>query len=1025
MSVRRFAAHLGVNPAAVSNWERRGAESRLRYETQEMLDTDLAMAPAEVRERFDQGLAEETTTTANERRSPRGGQEPRGQVAVPTTSLGDRSRTRTTAIVAALRAGDRPHLRYTPPVDVAQLTGGFLASPARVFLVQGPPGCGKTSLVFHVAETVCAADFQLLTADHWLDGGADLATEVLRYGSTAVGSDALLTLEREGSALTRPLVVIIDSPRQRSVAEQLCRDLDAILRQVLTDQLRFIMVFRAPVGIELARFPVLAAAVMPSHPGTWPSLELDRWDLATAREVWQRSRTPDEPPFDALPAQIKALARLPLYMHLAKVAGSIQQVGQSNSYRLVEFCVRTIIEAAGWDVAETSQQLSDLSRREMAGMFTEAVPEALTAVSRSTPVHDLTPLPGSPLLRHTSAGQTTFEHDVVREYFFAAWLARSIEARGRSTQTIEAINYLADRTAMSADLYGTFEFLLQHLDAYAPELLATVAQSPTISITAALPLILGLAGENAAFASRDVLQVCASRCLHDNGLALARALLRHDTMPNALGSEYPRWLLRVLRRFGASVWSEIISCVETQLPEPAVRQFVTLANLDAVEDAVFFARHFYAFFGDDAESRDRINTLLSHPDWRVRAAVADGIRQGQTTNRQVIAVLVAPLTHDRDYKVRAAVASATGHLATLVARHHLETLLADPSWHVRERLLAALAARSSLTDEVAELLVGDEQHWQGSPSNVRVAVQRLLLSTGRGRLSDDESHGRALFGLLREIRSDALHPAADIRQQLAAAGLDHPNWFVQREAAAVATAPNSRILDIRTKKEAFRRLRDRRSVQIALDTQDVQRAIAVATAAARAGAQFIEVGDPLIKTVGVNAIARIKRAVPDRAVVAEMMSADWGRDQVVLAAEAGADVVLLIGPASLASVSAAVDASKKLAVPLVIDVPEGRLAQGWVQDMERAGVDGFAITTNIDLGVAGFHPLDQVQLLRSWTKLPIAASGGFEPMDPEAKRRHSWDILIVGRGITDAVDPAAAAHDLITFIAPDGQGLPQ
>lgn len=59
-------------------------------------------------------------------------------------------------------------------------------------------------------------------------------------------------------------------------------------------------------------------------------------------------------------------------------------------------------------------------------------------------------------------------------------------------------------------------------------------------------------------------------------------------------------------------------------------------------------------------------------------------------------------------------------------------------------------------------------------------------------------------------------------------------------------------------------------------------------------------------------------------IVAEMMSADWGRDQVVLAAEAGADV--------------------------------------------------------------------------------------------EASRRRSWDILVVGRGVTDSLDPAVAARDLAASI---------
>jgi hypothetical protein len=57
MSVRRFAEHLGVNPAAVSNWERRGPAARLRYETQEILDADLAQAPPDVTERFAQNLS--------------------------------------------------------------------------------------------------------------------------------------------------------------------------------------------------------------------------------------------------------------------------------------------------------------------------------------------------------------------------------------------------------------------------------------------------------------------------------------------------------------------------------------------------------------------------------------------------------------------------------------------------------------------------------------------------------------------------------------------------------------------------------------------------------------------------------------------------------------------------------------------------------------------------------------------------------------------------------------------------------
>ncbi|WP_161934780.1 hypothetical protein [Frankia sp. R43] len=58
MSVRSFAAHLGVAVASVSNWERRGELIRLRDETQEILDRDLGIAGEDVRVRFAAALAD-------------------------------------------------------------------------------------------------------------------------------------------------------------------------------------------------------------------------------------------------------------------------------------------------------------------------------------------------------------------------------------------------------------------------------------------------------------------------------------------------------------------------------------------------------------------------------------------------------------------------------------------------------------------------------------------------------------------------------------------------------------------------------------------------------------------------------------------------------------------------------------------------------------------------------------------------------------------------------------------------------
>jgi len=133
-------------------------------------------------------------------------------------------------------------------------------------------------------------------------------------------------------------------------------------------------------------------------------------------------------------------------------------------------------------------------------------------------------------------------------------------------------------------------------------------------------------------------------------------------------------------------------------------------------------------------------------------------------------------------------------------------------------------------------------------------------------------------------------------------------------------------------------------------------------------------------------------------------------------AEAGADVVLLIGPASIASVSAAVAAARRLGVALTLDVPPQHVDPAWLRDMERTGIDGFVVTTNIDLGVGGNHPLATAKTIRTCSQLPVAVSGGFSTADDALTHSDDWDIAIVGRSIADAVDPADMAYQLTSTV---------
>jgi 3-keto-L-gulonate-6-phosphate decarboxylase len=46
----------------------------------------------------------------------------------------------------------------------------------------------------------------------------------------------------------------------------------------------------------------------------------------------------------------------------------------------------------------------------------------------------------------------------------------------------------------------------------------------------------------------------------------------------------------------------------------------------------------------------------------------------------------------------------------------------------------------------------------------------------------------------------------------------------------------------------------------------------------------------------------------------------------------------------------------------------------------------------------------------------VAVSGGFGTADEVIATHRDWDILVVGRSVTEAVDPTAAAQQLINHI---------
>ena len=76
-------------------------------------------------------------------------------------------------------------------------------------------------------------------------------------------------------------------------------------------------------------------------------------------------------------------------------------------------------------------------------------------------------------------------------------------------------------------------------------------------------------------------------------------------------------------------------------------------------------------------------------------------------------------------------------------------------------------------------------------------------------------------------------------------------------------------------------------LQVALDLMQLNRSIAIAHEAVEGGADWIEVGTPLIKSEGAEAIRALRREFPGHKIIADTKTMDVGSFEVEIVAKAG------------------------------------------------------------------------------------------------------------------------------------------
>ncbi len=164
-------------------------------------------------------------------------------------------------------------------------------------------------------------------------------------------------------------------------------------------------------------------------------------------------------------------------------------------------------------------------------------------------------------------------------------------------------------------------------------------------------------------------------------------------------------------------------------------------------------------------------------------------------------------------------------------------------------------------------------------------------------------------------------------------------------------------------------------LQVALDILELKRALQIAQESIDGGSDWIEVGTPLIKSEGMQAIRLMRDRFPDTIIVADMKVADTGTLEVEMAAKAGANIVCVLADADDSVIAESVRAASLYGIRIMADLINVADPVPRALKLETMGVDIICAHVGIDQQMMGKSSLNLLADLTGRVHIPLAVAG--------------------------------------------------
>lgn len=199
-------------------------------------------------------------------------------------------------------------------------------------------------------------------------------------------------------------------------------------------------------------------------------------------------------------------------------------------------------------------------------------------------------------------------------------------------------------------------------------------------------------------------------------------------------------------------------------------------------------------------------------------------------------------------------------------------------------------------------------------------------------------------------------------------------------------------------------------LQVALDVIQLNRAIEIAKEAISGGADWIEVGTPLIKSEGMNAIREIRRIFSSRKIVADLKTLDVGGLEVEMAAKSGANVCIIMGISSDTTILDALRAAQNYGVEIMVDLLNHPDPVKRALEVQAMGAHYVCVHVSVDSQMVGENPIEILRKVASAVSIPVAVAGGINESNAADMVQCGAEIIIVGGAITKSPNSAESAR---------------